>query len=86
MRATVEVCVVDGRCSEPELLAGSAPLDSLPAVDRDKSIPLRILWQPKCEAIGLDKAFTVRMTVPGSDVPEVESPAIILGSLGYVCP
>ena len=85
VKVDYEVCLVEGECYVPELMPGSATIDTLPAVDRQESAPLRLLWRPDCSIHTDDGEFTVRVGALGSDVPPVESPPVTLVDTGFSC-
>jgi len=88
MSVAVEVCA-DDMCFVPELLAGSATIDTVPTERGDVSPALRLIWAPECDVLDNDTPFEVHVRSLSSNeadgVPGVSSAPTTLGQLGWDC-
>lgn len=84
-----EVCI-EQECVVPDLLPGSATIDTLPTTGLRSSAALRLLWLPECDMMDADTPFTVHIRALGADdataVPGLTTEPTTLAALGYTCP
>lgn len=86
VEVAVEVCTDAGACYVPELLPGSALLETLPTESDEASSALPLIWSPDCTVQTTTTPFTVTVTALGSDIDGVTSAPETLTALGVTCP
>lgn len=85
---TVEVCV-EQECFVPELLPGSATVETLPTSGDERAAALRVIWRPECDLIDPNTPFTVHIQALGADAEDgvmgLSTSPVTLDELGYRC-
>lgn len=85
---SVEVCTGE-ECFIPELLPGSATIETLPTAHDERSAALRLIWRPECDVLAEDAPFTVHVEALGAEgeagVPGLTTAPTTLAELGATC-